>query len=197
MARTSDRELRDRILDVALTLLRVQGEQGVTMRAVAEGAGTTTPTLYSRFPNKEALMLALALRERDRYIALQSAKKSIEEAARLYLEWAWKHPHEYRLIYGPLWPRVFALETGRPGLRWTEQQLAERFGGEPSEYQEIASGLWLLVHGAASLLTQSPTGPLAREVREQCLETCSRIIESGRRLRKGNQRGNRRKPLTH
>ncbi len=188
MARTSDEKLRDRILDVALTLLRVQGEDGVTMRAVAEGAGTTTPTLYSRFPDKQALMLALALRERERYVALQAAKRSLEDAARGYLDWAMKHPHEYRLIYGPLWPHIFTGGGARPGIQWMMEQLAERFGGGPSDYDDIASGLWLLAHGAASLLTQNPGANGARAIREQCLAACSRIIENARTLRKSKQK---------
>ncbi len=187
MSRTPNGELRDRILDVALTLLRLHGEDGVTLRAVAKAAGTTTPTVYNRFRDKGELLVALALRQRDRYVERQSGAKSLEAAAAIYLDWASRNPHEYGLIYGLSWFQVFSPETGRPGLRWAQEQFAARYGGYPQEYEEVVTSLWLLLHGAASLLSQNPTHPLAKYVREQCLLSCNRIISSGKFLSKRNQ----------
>ncbi len=184
MPRTPDGQLKDRILDVALTLLRVYGQAGVTLRAVAEAANTTTPTIYKRFRDRNELMIALALRERDRYVERQSRARSLEAAVAGYLDWAIHHPHEYALIYGPYWPKVFSPESGRPGLQWTQEQFAARYGGGPEQYREIVSGLWLLLHGAASLLSQDPANPAAKYVREQCIEACSRIIRNAKSLSK-------------
>jgi AcrR family transcriptional regulator len=178
MSRTQNENLRNRILDVALLLLRLHGEDGVTMRAVAEAAETTTPTLYNRFPNKGALLVALAHRERTRYVEAQSKKKSLEDAARGYLEWAAKHPYEYRLIYGPRWARVLSEESGRPGMRWAQHQFALRFGGKDKDYGRITAALWLMLHGAASLLTSQPKGPEAEFVRNQCLTSCMKLIKT-------------------
>ena len=182
MSRTPDESLRERLLDVALTLLRVQGEQGITMRSVADSAGTTTPTVYKRFRSKEELLLALAMRERDRYVARQARRKSLEDAVQGYLEWAVSHPHEYALIYGPQWSLILSAESRRPGLRWTAEQLAKRHGGKPDDYQEITSALWLLLHGAAHLLTQQSKGPNAAYVRRQAFAACERIIKNAKNL---------------
>lgn len=185
MSRTQDEKLRDRILDVAVTLLSMNGEQGVTMRAVAQAANTTTPTVYSRFPDKEALLLALAARERDRYVVRQSRRKmSLEDAARSYLEWAVSHRYEYRLIHGELWPHVLSVPSGRLNGKWVQQQLAARFGGHADDYESVSAALWLVLHGTASLLTQQPTGPEAKYVRHLCLTACDRIIKSARLLRR-------------
>jgi len=173
-------------LDVALTLLRVHGEAGVTLRAVAEAAGTTTPTVYRRFPDKAALLVALAMRERDRYVERQTQATSLESVASGYLDWAIHHPHEYGLIYGSQWSKVFSEQTGRPGLRWSQQQFAARYGGTPEDYEEIVSGLWLLLHGTASLLIQGKTSPTAKYVREQCLRATERIITNADSLSKRN-----------
>lgn len=183
MARTPDEHLKERILDVAQGLLRAQGEKGITLRAVADAAGTTTPTVYKRFPNKSAILLALALRARDRYVKRQSQRKSLRSAAEGYLEWAIQHPHEYQLIYGHNWPKVFAIEMGRPGLDWTQEKLAELHGGNPKDYELLAATLWMLLHGTASLLSQQPTGPTSDEVRRKCLVACDRLLEDPSVLR--------------
>ncbi len=183
MPRTPDENLRERLLDVALALLRAQGEQGVTMRSVAEAAGTTTPTVYSRFQSKDDLMLALAIRQRERYVKWQSRRRSLEDAAVGYLDWAVEHPHEYKLIYGPHWARVLSAESGRPGLRWTQEQFAKRHGGKPEDYEDVTAAVWLLLHGAADLLTQQAAGPSAEYVRRRTMEACGRIIKRAPLLR--------------
>jgi AcrR family transcriptional regulator len=177
MSRTPDAQLRERILDVAQGLLRSQGEKGLTLRAVADAAGTTTPTVYKRFPDKAAILVALALRERERYVRRQAKRRTLEGAAAGYLDWAIQHPHEYQLIYGPHWHQVFSEETGRPGRQWAQEKLAARHGGKPADYDLVATALWMLLHGAASLLCQQPTGPTAGQIREQCLAACDRILE--------------------
>src|SRR5258706_6246436 len=65
MPPVADKHLEERILKAARRLWRTCGERGLTLRAVAREADTTTPTLYKRFRNKEALRLALAYRLRD------------------------------------------------------------------------------------------------------------------------------------
>lgn len=183
MARTPDEHLKERILDVAQGLLRAEGEKGLTLRAVADAAGTTTPTVYKRFPDKAAILVALALRARERYVKRQGQRKSLRSAAAGYLDWAIEHPHEYQLVYGPHWPKVFAGETGRPGRQWAQEQLALRHGGRPEEYAMVATTLWLLLHGAASLLCQEPRGPTAQQIRQQCLSACDQILEKAPEFR--------------
>ena len=184
MARTPDEHLKERILDVAQGLLRAQGEKGITLRAVADAAGTTTPTVYKRFPDKAAILLALALRARERYVKRQSQRKSLRSAAEGYLDWAIEHPYEYKLIYGPYWTKVFAPEMGRPGLFWAQEKLAELHGGEPGDYELVVSALWMLLHGAATLLSQEPTGRTPEEIRRKCLAACDRLLANPRVLRR-------------
>jgi AcrR family transcriptional regulator len=183
MSRTADAQLKDRILDVAQGLLRAQGEKGVTLRAVADAAGTTTPTVYKRFEDKAAILVALALRERERYVKRVAQRRTLRSAAEGYLDWAIQHPHEYQLMHGPHWHRVFTEENGRPGREWAQEQLAVRHGGRPEEYALTATTLWLILHGAASMLVQESAGPAAKEIREQCLVACDRVIENAAKFR--------------
>jgi len=53
--RPRDAELDGRILDAARRLLAERGYQGLSIDAVARAAGTTRPTVYLRFADKEDL----------------------------------------------------------------------------------------------------------------------------------------------
>lgn len=51
---------RQRVLDVAAQLFRANGYDGTTTRDIAVEAGIATGTLFNYFPNKEAIVAALA-----------------------------------------------------------------------------------------------------------------------------------------
>jgi AcrR family transcriptional regulator len=181
MPRTPDAHLRDRILHAAFELWHKHGEKSLTLRAVAKAAGTTTPTVYKRFPDKDALVLAVAKLLRERFAERLLASETLEELARRYLEIAETSPHEYQLLYGSLWPQLYSLQDDQPGLLWAERRLAERFG--PGQYGVVVRGLWMLLHGTASLLSVQPKGKVARRLRENCLAACDRIVSKADQFR--------------
>ena len=183
MPRTADPHLKDKILDTAQQLYRLRGEKGLTLRVVAKAAGTTTTTVYKRFRDRDELLRALGNRERLRMFEGFDRSKSLEELCRYYLEYAKSHKHEYQLIYGPLWPRIFASAPGEPGVEWGKQQLANRFGGQPQDYDALARWVRLLLHGAASLIVNAPKGSSARDIQKQCLQACSAIIADAKQLK--------------
>ena len=55
----------DRILDTAARFFDERGYRGTTTNHVAEAAGVSVGSLYQYFPNKDALLTALALRHLD------------------------------------------------------------------------------------------------------------------------------------
>jgi AcrR family transcriptional regulator len=73
MARRSDIETRERILDAALTLFRRKGFDGATMRDVARTAGLSLGAAYYYFESKEALVLAYYQRVQDQHEQLVAA----------------------------------------------------------------------------------------------------------------------------
>lgn len=164
----ADLQLQERILKGAQRLWRTRGEHGLTLRAVAKEAGTTTPTVYKRFRNKEALLLALAMRLRSQLNDDLFAARSVEDVCRRYLRWTEEHPHEYRLLFHD-WTGVFHPDQPRPGRAWFMSQLAARFGGDPEEYDRAFYAFFLLTHGAASLLTTPSDEKAKDEVRRNCL----------------------------
>ena len=52
-------ELRDRVLDVAITTLGEEGIARFTTRRVAERAGTSVPAVYELFDDKAGLVRAM------------------------------------------------------------------------------------------------------------------------------------------
>src|SRR5208282_4484496 len=150
MPPTPDKNLEERILKAALRLWRNHGEQGLTLRAMAQAAGTTTPTLYKRFRSKEALRMALAYRVREDLTADVLSSTSMEQVPRRYLSWVETHPREYELLRMS-WGHFFS--TPRPVRGWLTAQLAARYGGEPQDYSAIYEGIFLLCHGASTLIT--------------------------------------------
>lgn len=54
------RDTYDRLLDAAAEILAESGIEALNTNAVADRAGVTVPTVYRYFPNKHALLVALA-----------------------------------------------------------------------------------------------------------------------------------------
>lgn len=171
-----DKQLEERILTAARRLWREQGEKGLTLREVARAAGTTTPTVYKRFRNKEAIRLALALGVRAELNADVFAASCLEEVYRRYLAYAEAHPHEYELLRLE-WSQLYTPSRPRPGRVWALAQMAARFGGRPEDYGQIVDALFLICHGACTLLTVKGEKEAQEPIREACIKTCDRIIE--------------------
>jgi AcrR family transcriptional regulator len=172
-----DAKLEERILQAAQRLWKTRGEKSLTLRAVAREAGTTTPTVYKRFPSKEALRTALARRFRDQLNLDLLRAKSIEEIYRSYLRWAEEHPHEYHLLFRA-WADIFHPDMPRPGRMWFMTQLARRFGGRPEEYSRAFFAMFLLAHGAAAMVTTSTDEVAREEIRRNYLQSADALLQN-------------------
>jgi AcrR family transcriptional regulator len=178
MPRTADEHLQERILKVAHALWRTHGEKGLTLRGVAQRAGTTTTTVYKKFRNREALRLAIAQRVEERLVRTVTSSSSVEEFVRQYLHFAQTHPQEYQLLYGSAWPEIFGKGRPRPIQSWVLAQLAKRFGGEPQDYVQANFTLFLATHGAASLITAAPKNPANLQARDSCLAIVDVLLKN-------------------
>ena len=177
-----DAHLEGRILKAAHRLWHTRGEHGLTLRAIARDAGTSTPTVYKRFRNKQAILQALAARFQQRLNEACFAANTIEEVCANYLAYAEENPQEYQLLWRT-WTGIFNPERSRPGYTWFLSQLAHRFGGAPEEYSRAFYAFFLLGHGAASLLTIPRDEPAREEVRQNFLAICNDLIRNIQILR--------------
>ena len=178
----ADLLLEERILKAAQRLWRTRGEPGLTLRAVAKESGSTTPTVYKRFRNKEALRKALAERIRSQMNEYLFASQSLEDVCRRYLRFVEEHPHEYQLLLHA-WSDVFNPELPRPGRAWLLGQFASRFGGQAEHYSRVVYALLLLSHGSATLLSIPGEEIARKEVHRAFLEIADRLIANNQVLK--------------
>jgi len=161
MPRHPDPDLEARILKAADSLWIRGGARALTMRAVARAAGTNTPAVYRRFKNREDLVKGILLRVGDRIRARFQHRKSLEEMAEDYLQFAVDNPNDYQLFYMEAHlmnpprkqgARLAPIRESRPNFGFVEQAAARELGGAPEEFTELVLGLWAIAHGTATML---------------------------------------------
>ncbi len=150
--------------DLAAALLRSAGQvlekegiEALTVRAMARRAGVSHTAPYRHFPDRAALLAALAaegfamLGRAQRAAAAAGGLRAMGEA---YVRFALEHPQRFRLMFGgqlriskhpPL--REIATQTfaGLSGA------LAARLPEAPGA-RDASIAAWALVHGLAELL---------------------------------------------
>lgn len=162
--------LREEILRVATELLDEAGkEEQLTIRAVAQRAGVTTPSVYLHFADKEALLEAVCLqvwdelgsRTREASAETGDPFAALARAGHAYLRFALEHPAQYRILM----MRPSTSEAVRSAASACVASLADAVAtcieagvlrGDP---EQLALGLMSAVHGCASLLIAQPAFP--------------------------------------
>lgn len=192
-------DLRRALLDGAMLLLEREGPLGVGLRAAARLAGVSQTAPYRHFPDKSAILAALAERGfgelRERMAAAGRAqadpRQKLLAIGETYVSLAAERPHLFRLMFGPQvadksrCPRV--EEAGKAAYQVLLEAIAEAQRarvlreGDPTH---LALAHWAAVHGLASLVVDGrlserlaalgPDGPrkLARVVCEQLFSGC-------------------------
>ena len=191
MPRHADLEVEGHILDAAYRLWRSKGEKGLTMRAVAREARTTTPTVYQRFRDKRDILEALRWRAQQKLFAAVKTSPVTSQFCRRYLDFASKHRHEYELIHAD-WAARLAREEPRPSFELLKRRLADQLGGGPEQHRRLALALAALLHGTATLLlAEGIHAKIASELRSTCVAAAEDLVwcsPNGRGARKKRRR---------
>src|SRR3954452_4830455 len=96
---TPEKTSLGRIVAAGRDLLEAQGQQGLTMQAVAERVGVRAPSLYKHVGNRAALLAAVAEATIDDMTAgLEATDGTLEELARCYRRRARERPEGFRLM---------------------------------------------------------------------------------------------------
>jgi AcrR family transcriptional regulator len=153
---------REQLLDAALTLIGEHGYRGASMEAIARQAAVAKPVVYRTFTSREALLMALLERERERAFAtLEQALPTdlgsttpealLADGARAVLVAVQSRPEAWRLILMPAGetPALVReqVEKGRAVVRGQITQLI-RWGlqmrpGLPDVDPELAARLFM------------------------------------------------------
>jgi AcrR family transcriptional regulator len=143
-------DLRKAVLAAAGKLIEREGLAGLSVREAARGAGVSHNAPYRHFPDRDALLAALAA---EGFTELKESlgSRSGREVGEAYVRFALAHPQRFRLMFGGL----IALDR-YPELRAqahaTRERLAGAFAGLGPEAQFAAAAAWSLVHGLAHLI---------------------------------------------
>jgi AcrR family transcriptional regulator len=181
MPKKPDAKLENRILNAAYNLWVEGGQQGLTMRAVAKAAETTTPTLYERFRGKGELLAALRARAQQNLLDAIKPARSIAEACRLALEFTLAHGHEYELV-AKEWAARLSRREATPSFDLIKERLAEQLGGSANDHLQLGLALVALYHGASILLLNEGIDPkIVTDIKQACISATDALVQNAAR----------------
>lgn len=180
MPRQPDPLLEHRILDAASRLWARGGEKSLTMRAIARASGTTTPTVYERYRDRNDILRALRLRTRNDLFVALSHTHSLREAVLGYLEFALAHSHAYEVLFDGV-GKPPSLHEPWPSFNLIRERVADHLGGTPRKHTRLMLSLWCLMHGTAMLIIRGRfEGLLRTQAINGCLDTYLAVVNASR-----------------
>lgn len=181
MPRRPDPDVEQRILAAASRLWARGGERALTMRAVAKAAGTTTPTVYERFRDRDEILRGLRLRTRRELFAALTRTRSLRDAIQRQLEFAFENRYAYEVLFDGV-GKPPSLHEPWPSFNLMRERLAEEIGGTPRQHNRLMLALWSLMHGTAMLIIRGGfEGTLRQQAILACLDAIDTVKEAARR----------------
>lgn len=178
MPRHPDPDLEQRILGAASRLWARGGEKSLTMRAVAKAAGTTTPTVYERYRDREDILRALRLKTRSELFSALSRTRTLREAVQRQLEFALENSHAYEVLFDGV-GRAPSLYEPWPSFNLMRERLARQVGGTPREHNRLILAIWSLMHGTAMLIIRGGfEGALRTQAMHACVDTVDSLVQT-------------------
>lgn len=145
-------------------MLAENDADSLSLRELARRVGVSAPSVYRHFPDKQALMTALAVEGLKRlgqsqHAAAEAAgggKEGFAATGRAYVRFALANPALYRLIFtSPLIAAYRASAAERPeAFDFLLANAGAQVGADPkSQAAHVAAvEAWALVHGLAMLM---------------------------------------------
>jgi AcrR family transcriptional regulator len=154
-------DLRAALVEAGLKLIEERTVDDLSLREVARAVGVSATAVYRHFPDKAALLRALADAGLERLGAAQRAaseaagggKAGFQATGRAYVRFALANPGLFRL--------TFANVAPGDAMPWREKnddasrllrENTEKVAGEAKEARLLALRSWALVHGLAVLM---------------------------------------------
>jgi len=180
LPRQPDPALEQRILEAASRLWARGGEKALTMRAVAKAAGTTTPTVYERYSDRDDILSALRQQIRHQMLTALSRTRTIRQAVECKLQFALDRPHDYQIMMDGI-GQPPSLHEPWPSFNLMRERLAAYVGGTPRRQTRLALAVWSLTYGTAVLIIRGRfQGALRTQTLHACLDALEAILECAR-----------------
>ena len=166
--------LREEILEATERLLIQTGDQGaVSIRAIAEAAGVTPPSIYLHFADKTELIFAVCeehFRRLDEVMEAAGAEfehplQSLRARGLAYVRFGLGNPVPYRILFQSKdTPEGYhATQLGEQAafrhLVDAVQRCLDAGIFPPGDPQELGFALWSAAHGMVSLMLAAPESP--------------------------------------
>ena len=181
MPRHPDPDLEQRILAAASRLWARGGEKALTMRAVAKASGTTTPTVYERYRDRDDILRSLRLQTRRELFAAISRTRTLREAFQAQLDFALEHSHAYEVLFDGV-AKPPSLHEPWPSFNLMRERVAQRLGGTPRQHTRLMLAVWSLMHGTAMLIIRGNfEGALRVQTIHACLDAFDGILDAAAR----------------
>ena len=165
--------LRDAAIEEGLRLLRVSGAEGISLREIARNAGVSATALYRHFPDKTALLKALAGAGFAQLGAEQAAANKqggFTGVGQAYVRFALANPALFRLMFALLPAEAHPEMKGPEGSAASllHDGIARLMPGA-SKDERFAAMLraWSLVHGLSMLILD---GQVDRQTAEAMID---------------------------
>jgi AcrR family transcriptional regulator len=191
-------ELRAETLSAARELIQEEGYQGLTLRKLAKRMESSPMALYSYFPDKQALLTALALEgfekvaKRFDSTVRRDPLTALRKILLDYIAYAEENPMEYRILFlsvetlGELKQTRQDLQKRNPAFRALFKcvEMCIKAGVLQGDPFAVSTVLWTGAHGAAALLITAQSFPFGnrRRYAEEVVATIlsgtqNRVIE--------------------
>jgi AcrR family transcriptional regulator len=163
--------LRETLVRACLELIRAEGIGAVSLRRVAREAGVSPGAPYHHFPDRAALLTAIAgegfamLEERlvDARAAAPSPSAALTALTETYVRFAHEQPAYFHLMFRPELAHPDKDEAAKEAADRSFQVLCDtvadcqRAGDVPAgDPGPLVTALWALAHGLASLWVDGP-----------------------------------------
>ncbi|WP_049573901.1 TetR/AcrR family transcriptional regulator [Nonomuraea sp. SBT364] len=134
--RLSKQARREQLLDTAMTLVRAQGTDSLTLLSLAEAAGVSRPIVYDHFGTRPGLLIALYRRLDERHRA--ASEEALRDAPAVPGEIARVLSAAYFACATdmPEWNAVSAALKGDPEMEAIERELLD-------DYTDLMAGALL------------------------------------------------------
>jgi len=154
-------DLRAALIEAGLRLLETRAADDLSLREVARAVGVSATSVYRHFPDKAALLAALAAdglerlgaAQRQAALAAGGGAAGFAATGRAYVRFALANPALFRMIFTSAPPSADHID-GTDAMAFLRANAAQAAGVAPdSRAAEVRSiWAWSLVHGLAMLM---------------------------------------------
>lgn len=148
--------LKEKLLDAALSLLDEGGEKSIGIRQIAKATDVAHSAPANHFKNKRSLLVALNARIVSHFIETVKRRfkqegtpeEPIKHFSTIVLEYGLEYPNRYRLVWQSEFPLSEAMEEVYTLLTNMLQPHADR---KHVDVESQAIAVWSLIHGYVAL----------------------------------------------